>query len=221
MTDLFADAEAPCIIIAWGFLGVAAGAALVGSTGRLIATTGSAEQPVLRATGPALTGLIFLVLATRFAGTFELLLFSYLAAVGVVLATTDIVVQRLPRSVVMPSYLVLGALLTIRAGVTGDWPGMIRACAAAATLAGFYLALALATRGGLGAGDIRLAGVLGLTLGWLGWPAVLWATLLAWSLASAGWIILALARSSRPKSIPMGPFLLVGALGSALLAQPG
>lgn len=220
MTELVGDAEG-VFVLAWTALGVVVGAALVGSTDRLITTTGSADLPVLRTTGPAGTGLIFFVLATQFAGTFELLLFSYLAAVGVVLATIDIVVQRLPKSVVLPSYVVLGALLIAQATVTGNWPAMIRACAAAAALAGFHLALALTTRGGLGAGDIRLAGVLGLALGWLGWSALLWATFLAWSLAGAGWTLLALVRSSRPKTIPMGPFLLVGALGSAILTQPG
>ncbi|HMA46261.1 MAG TPA: prepilin peptidase, partial [Frankiaceae bacterium] len=71
---------------------------------------------------------------------------------------------------------------------------------------------------GMGYGDVKLAGLLGLTLGWLGWGAVLLGLVAGvgcGGLAALG--VLALRRAQRRTRIPYGPFLLAGALAGALL----
>jgi leader peptidase (prepilin peptidase) / N-methyltransferase len=71
--------------------------------------------------------------------------------------------------------------------------------------------------GQLGAGDLKLAGVLGLALGWLGWPAVLRGTFLAFALLSVcGLALLATRRIKLDSALPFGPFMLAGALLAVL-----
>jgi prepilin signal peptidase PulO-like enzyme (type II secretory pathway) len=69
------------------------------------------------------------------------------------------------------------------------------------------------SRSGLGFGDVKLAGVLGLPLGWLGWPAVLLGLALPHLLAGPVALFLLLTgRAKRGTGLPFGPALLAGAL---------
>jgi leader peptidase (prepilin peptidase)/N-methyltransferase len=65
---------------------------------------------------------------------------------------------------------------------------------------------------GMGLGDVKLAGLLGLALGWLGWgPSVLglFAGFAVGAVVGVG--LLASGRVTRRTPIAHGPFLLVGA----------
>lgn len=60
---------------------------------------------------------------------------------------------------------------------------------------------------------MKLGGLLGLALGWLGWSALVTATFLGWFVAAIVWLILRAARRTpRGSLLPMGPFLVLGAL---------
>lgn len=75
--------------------------------------------------------------------------------------------------------------------------------------AGFFLLLAVASRGGVGGGDIKLAAVIGL---FLGLPLALVAVFVASLAAGAvGLALLAAGRKRRWDPIPFGPFLALGA----------
>ncbi|TCO62925.1 hypothetical protein EV192_1021065 [Actinocrispum wychmicini] len=97
----------------------------------------------------------------------------------------------------------------------------MRAFTGLAVVAALYLVLALVSGGGLGAGDVKLGGLLGLALGWSGWSTVISATFLAWFTAALAWMILRVARR-RPRNslLPMGPFLLLGALLTTTTLTP-
>ena len=142
------------------------------------------------------------------------LLFGMAAAVVTV---TDLVEQRIRNRVVGPAAVGALSLLGVAAAVSGDpWP-LARAAVAMVALAGFYVLLSLAFPGGMGMGDAKWAGVVGLVLGYLGWAAVADATLLGF--ASAALFVLA-RRLAAPRlgraTVPMAPFMVVGAVAAVL-----
>jgi len=161
-------------------------------------------------------------LAWRFAGTPEVAAFCVLGALGVALAAIDLQVQRLPDLLTLPAYPVLLALLAAGAVVSHQpWP-LGRAVIGGLALGGTYLLLAVIRPGGIGGGDVKLAGLVGLALGWLGWRAVLGGAVLAVVLAAiAGVALLAARRVTLRSRISFGPFLIGAALLVMLAAGPG
>ncbi|WP_300015835.1 prepilin peptidase [Pseudonocardia sp.] len=160
------------------------------------------------------TGLAAGVLALRFTGI-ELLAFGLLAGAGVVAAAIDVVERRLPRRLVVPGLGVLGGLLTVEAAGTGRWENLLTALTAAATVGLAYLLVALASNGGLGSGDVTFGALLGMAMGWQGWATVVTGTAVAW-LGAAALLLVLRCVGRRPRAIPMGPFLLGGALAALL-----
>lgn len=172
-----------------------------------------------RAVTPILTGIMVGALAVVLGARFDLLLYGVFAVFSVALATIDILERRLPAQLMLTATVLVLGLLTISAILTGGGSALLRAALAAAALAGSYLVLALATHGGLGAGDVKLAVMIGATTGWISWSTVLTATALAWTAAAVGWTARAIARSTRTGALPMGPFLLAGAFAAILMAR--
>ncbi len=168
-----------------------------------------------------ITALLFIAVTARFRLTPALPAYLYLAAVSVALAAIDFDVRRLPNSIVLPSYAV-GALLLLPASAAGAgwWAGGRGLLAMLALLAG-YFALAFARPGGMGLGDVKLAGLLGLYLGWLGWSSVLVGTFAAFALGGlVGAALLATGRAGRKTAIPFGPWMLAGAMLALFVAGP-
>ncbi|WP_432978020.1 prepilin peptidase [Dactylosporangium sp. CA-233914] len=145
----------------------------------------------------------------------------YLAAIAVALALIDLDVLRLPNAIVLPAYVV-APLLFLPAVVAGhDWAAAGRALLAMAGLYALYFALAVVYPGGMGFGDVKLAGVLGLYLGSLGWSSVAVGTLGAFVIgAAAGLTLIALRRARRGTALPFGPSMLAGALLALFAAAP-
>jgi leader peptidase (prepilin peptidase) / N-methyltransferase len=160
----------------------------------------------------ACTALLFLAITARFGLSAELPAYLYLAAIAVTLAMIDFDVQRLPDSIVLPSYVV-GVLLLMPAGaVRANWWSAERGLLAMTILFFVYFGLSMAYPGGVGFGDVKLAGLLGLFLGWVSWGSVLFATFGAFVLGGGVGIGLLVARRASVKSaIPFGPFMLAGA----------
>lgn len=139
--------------------------------------------------------------------------YLYLGAVGAALAFIDLDVHRLPDLIVLPSYPIAFVLLLVPTVVTGQWGAMLRAVLAGAALFAVYLTLALISPGGggLGFGDVKLAGVLGLLLGWLGWSPVIISVLAAFIAGGViALILLLLGRASRSSHIAFGPSMILG-----------
>lgn len=150
-------------------------------------------------------------------GWADLVTFAALAVACALLVTVDLAVFRLPDKVVLPMYPVVFGGLTVAAAESDQWGALGRSVAAAATLLVFYLVLALINPSGLGLGDVKLSGLLGAFLGWLGWPAVLAGTLAAFVLnAVVALGLLAARRVGFKSGIAFGPAMVIGAvLGAA------
>ncbi len=140
--------------------------------------------------------------------------------VATVVSATDLASRRVPNRVVVPGLLGCAALLALASGLDGPWWPLARAGIAGVVLAGFYLALGLAFEGGMGMGDVKWAAVVGLTLGWLGWPAVATGTLLAFCAASLDLLVLRLVTGGSGRLVvPMAPFMATGALTAVLVVR--
>jgi leader peptidase (prepilin peptidase) / N-methyltransferase len=105
----------------------------------------------------------------------------------------------------------LGAILAIAIGLALDPAGEPERLIAGVAAGGFLLLAALAYPGGMGMGDVKLAGMMGLFLGAAVAPALLIA-LISGVLVGAGIIARQGAHAGRKTAIPFGPFLALGAL---------
>jgi leader peptidase (prepilin peptidase)/N-methyltransferase len=121
---------------------------------------------------------------------------------------------------IIPNRLtMLGAVLAIVLGTVLDPAGEPERLIAGAAAAGFLLLAALAYPGGMGMGDVKLAGVMGLFLGRAVAPAMLIA-LLAGVLFGALVIARKGANAGRKTAVPFGPFLALGAIVAIYAGQP-
>jgi leader peptidase (prepilin peptidase)/N-methyltransferase len=168
------------------------------------------------------TAVVFGALTVRIGAEPELPAFLYLGAIGVALALIDIDVKRLPNVIVLPSYAVGLVLLGAAAALDRESDDLFRAVLGMVALYAFYFVLAFVYPAGMGFGDVKLAGLLGLYLGWLGWAEVISGGFLGFLFGGViGGALMAVGRAGRKSKIPFGPFMLAGALvailwGSAL-----
>lgn len=168
----------------------------------------------------ATAGVLALLLG-RFGGQPDAVAFGFFGVLGVALAGIDIAVQRLPDRLTLPAYPILITLLAGAAIVGHDFAALMRALLGGLALAGAYLLLALLWPGQLGGGDIKLAGIAGLALGWLGWPTLIAGAALGFLLSAlASLVLLAARRITLRSAICFGPFLLGGALLAMLPSRP-
>jgi leader peptidase (prepilin peptidase)/N-methyltransferase len=146
------------------------------------------------------------------ASTLVLIAFLYLVAITVALALIDIDVRRLPDGIVLPGYLVGSVLFLAASILTGDWGSLLRAGIGMVALGALYLVLLFIRPDAMGFGDVKLAGLLGLFLGWVGWGPLLIGAFAAFVLGGVFGLALILARRAGRKSgIPFGPWMLAGA----------
>lgn len=166
------------------------------------------------------TGALFVLMAWNFGLTWELPAYLYFAAVGVALALIDLDTRRLPNAIVLPSYVVAGLLLLLPAIADGRWNDYLAAWLGALALFAFYFLLAFVYPAGMGFGDVKLAGVLGLYLGWLGWGPLIVGAFLGFLLgALVGGGLMVVKRAGRKTAIPFGPFMIAGALIAVIAGQ--
>ncbi len=176
----------------------------------------SPRYPIVEAT----TGVLFAVMALRFGFDPVLPAYLYLAAVGLALAMIDLDCKRLPDALTLPSYPVVAVLLGIAAlagSDSGDW---LRALLGGAAMYAVYFALCFAYPAGMGFGDVKLAGVLGMYTAWIGWGAWAVGLFLGFLLGGLFGIALIVAkRGGRKTAVPFGPFMLLGVLIAVLVGQ--
>ena len=176
----------------------------------------SPRYPVVEAA----TGVLFAVLALRFGLDPVLPAYLYLAAVGLALALIDLDCKRLPDALTLPSYPVAVVLLGAAALLGSDSGELLRALLGGAAMFGVYFALCFAYPAGMGFGDVKLSGVLGLYTAWLGWGAWAVGLFLGFFLGGVfGIALIAVKKGGRKTAVPFGPFMLLGAL-IAILAGP-
>ncbi len=182
----------------------------------------SGRYPIVEAA----TGAFFLIVAVRFWPTaglpsdathiasrlIEMAAFLYLAAISLALAIIDAEHHRLPNRIVLPSYIVAIVMLGAADVLAGDFSGLLRTLIGGAAMFVFYFGIAFAYPAGMGFGDVKLAGVLGLYLAFLGWGPLIVGAFAAFLVGGVFAIVLiASKRVGRKGGIPFGPWMLAGA----------
>jgi leader peptidase (prepilin peptidase)/N-methyltransferase len=161
-----------------------------------------------------ITAAVLVAVWLRLGTSPELPAFCYLAVLAVPLALIDARYQRLPDVLTLPSYPV--ALVLLGAGapfVPAGGRHLAGALIGMAAVWLFYALQVLIYPAGLGWGDVKLSGLVGLYLGWFGPRALLAGVLGGYLLAAVtGIALLAARRASRKSRLPFGPFMLAGAL---------
>jgi leader peptidase (prepilin peptidase) / N-methyltransferase len=143
-----------------------------------------------------------------------------LAAIGLPLAVIDADCHRLPDRLTLPLYPAGIVLLAAASVARHDAGALARAVLAAATVFVAFLATALASPDSLGFGDVKLAGALGLFLGWLGWSVLLLGLVTGFVIgAGAALVLLAGRRAGWRSEVAFGPALLAGALLAVAAGQ--
>ena len=210
------------LVLAGAVLGLVLGPWLAATTVRLAAGHPAARPSAVRtvvtsagaaaavATGPALVG-----------GRPAVVALGWFGAAAVVLAGVDLARHRLPDRVLLPAAVVCATALFADAAVTGEWTAVLRAGVAAAVSYGLATGARLLSPAGLGGGDVKLLGLLGLVLGWAGW-GVLMAGVFAGLLVGAGGALLLITtgRAGWRTRVAFGPPLLLGAYVALFLGAP-
>jgi leader peptidase (prepilin peptidase)/N-methyltransferase len=155
------------------------------------------------------------------AGTPALLpLLLVLASAGVALAVIDVDHHRLPDAIVLPLYPVTLVGLLLASVATGAWPwqGVLVGAAVWLLLIG---GLWFFSGGrGMGFGDVKLAPVLGATLGWVAAGSAVVGLFAAFLIGGVvGLALLVSRRAGRRARIPFGPYLLIGAALGLFVGQ--
>ena len=141
-----------------------------------------------------------------------LLFLAYLAPVGVALSVVDWRTRLLPTKVIAPSYAVVVVLALVAALPGQDWDDLRRAAWGWAIAGGTFLLMWLVYPRGMGYGDVRLSGVLGIALGYLGWGPLLVGIYAGFLVGGLGGGLLSVLRIVERRAYPFGPFMFVGAV---------
>lgn len=159
------------------------------------------------------TALAFAGVALGIGPSWTLPVTLYAVAAGIALTLIDLDVHRLPDAIVLPSYPVVAALLVVAAWGAGRWDDLLRAAIGGVILFAAYLLMMIAYPSGMGAGDVKLSGLLGALLAFSGWGAFAVGAFAAFLLGGvfAGALMLA-RRAGRRSGIPFGPWMIGGAL---------
>ena len=138
--------------------------------------------------------------------------FASFGAVSSALVLIDLDTRRLPDVIVLPTYGVGLVLLGAACASGADWSLMGRALVGMAAMYAAYGLIRVIRPDGMGGGDVKLAGVAGLYLGWLGWGPLVVGWLAAFLLGGGfAMALIASGKATRHSAVPFGPWLLAGA----------
>ena len=136
-----------------------------------------------------------------------------LLGIGVWLLIIDARTHRLPNRIVLPTLGGVLVLVVIDALAAAEVWSLVRAIGGMLILGGFYAVMRAASRGGIGGGDVKLAAVIGLVLGWHGWQALAVGAASAFVLAALyALVLMAMRKANRSTRIAFGPWMIVGAV---------
>jgi len=125
--------------------------------------------------------------------------------------------NNLVTKVIAPSYAVVAVLAALSAWAESDVQALVTAALGWLVAGGTFFLLWFIYPRGMGYGDVRLSGVLGIALGYLGWGEILVGVYAGFLVGAIGGLALSTLRIVDRKAYPFGPFMLVGAVIGVVL----
>ena len=165
-----------------------------------------------------LTAGLFVGAAFHFHPALIAVMMALFLALMVAVAAIDARHRVIPNRIVYPAFLIFGAFV-IAGALAGIGLSAANAGIGLALYGGGLLLVALIVPKGMGMGDVKLAGLIGLVLGSLGLSYVAvaaGAAVLAGGLGSVA--VLVATGKARGQTIPFGPYLALGAVVAAFAA---
>ena len=138
-----------------------------------------------------------------------------LVPVGIALSVVDWHTKLLPRVVVLPATVAAILLVVVVGLATDEREALVRALLAMVVARSFFWVLWFVRSAGMGFGDVRLAALLGLVLGWAGWTQLalgMWSSFVLFAVPALVVIVARRDRTLLKRSFPFGPFMVAGAL---------
>jgi len=169
--------------------------------------------------GIVTAGLWLVLAAVRWPAP-DLPAYLWLAWVGTAAAYIDLRENRLPDILNLAAVLGVAGFLAIAAALDDRWSDYGRAWLAGSAAVGVFLVLALLRSSGLGLGDVKLVGSLGIALGWESWSTVVTGLFYGFVLAALVAVVLVISRrADRHTALPFGPALMLGTMVSVVLVS--
>jgi leader peptidase (prepilin peptidase)/N-methyltransferase len=168
-----------------------------------------------------LTAGLFAGAAARFGRHWVLPAYLAFLAGLLALAAIDLEQMLLPKRIVYTTLVIVSGLFVVAAGATGEWHRLGTAFASGAVAFAAFFTLNFINPSWLGFGDVRLALLLGVGLGWLGPGTALLGFFLGFLLgAVVGLALIAAKRLERRSPVPFGVFLSAGAAIAVYAGEP-
>ena len=171
------------------------------------------RKPMIKVPIALLGGLLGALTFNKFGFSLEMFAYGLMIAMCIEQSIIDYTTHRLPRGVTFRAAIIGGPLLTL-AAINHDDNGRIGVMFASfiVTLVLFAFLTAI-SKGGIGGGDVRLAPILAMFLGWLGASHVyigLGIGFILGGVVATGMLVT--RRASTSTRIAFGPFLCIGAV---------
>jgi len=164
------------------------------------------------------TAVLFAGAALAFEGVWVAAIVAPFLGLMVALSAIDVRHRIIPNRIVYPAFAIFVAAIVV-ADVAGAGPNAPRAALGTLAYGGGLLVVALVSPRGMGMGDVKLAGLIGLVLGALGLRFVAVGAGVGIVLGGVGAIVALIAGARRKQALPFGPFLAAGAVVAALFGE--
>jgi leader peptidase (prepilin peptidase)/N-methyltransferase len=179
--------------------------------------TPGAHSPVVEIA----TAVLFAAAALRFGSDWALPAYLVFFAALVAVTVIDLEHYIVPNRIVLATLFVSVPLLAVAALLGRDWSSLRTALLGSVAAGAALLVINLISPKGMGMGDVKLALVLGLFLGWINLGHVVLGIFLGFLLGALGGVLLiALKLRTRSDHVPFAPFLAGGAALAVLVGGP-
>ncbi|MGD0881760.1 MAG: A24 family peptidase [Acidimicrobiales bacterium] len=179
-------------------------------------------RSIPRTVGAAIvTGALVGAAAARFGPHLILAPYAVFLVMAVTVSVTDLTHRLVPRHLVYGAMVLVVPLLVVVSSLDHSWSDLSGAAIAGAVAFGVFFVIWFVVPRGMGYGDVRLAGAIGVTVGYLSLLHAYLAFLVGFVLGLVlGLVLMVGSSAGRKTRIPFAPALCAGAAVAILWGGP-